>query len=146
TLDHDSTQPAPAPSTGRPPSVSSRRFRDRWRGGGEVVRLPSCPPARFDRNRATAGAVVDWMARDDEVRTEETARMRRQLRAMGSVNRQLQAQVEKPANRLERTARGVVGPSAKRAVNRLSPSTVRRVRRLMGHLPPSTEAGMRRLA
>lgn len=134
--------PSPAPATGGP----TRRFRDRWQGDAPVTRLEATPVERFERNRATARAVAGWMGRDAAVRDDDANRMRRQLRAMGSVNRQLQAQVDKPATRLERTARGVVGPSARRAVNRLSPATVRRLHELLSKLPPSTEQRVRRLA
>jgi hypothetical protein len=135
---------SPVPAAG--PAPPCRRFRDRWEGEGEVVRLASSPPDRFARNRATARSVARWMARDEAGRIDDAVRMRRQLRAMGSVNRQLLAQLERPGNRLERTARGVVGPSARKAVNRLSPATVRRVRRALGQLSPTTEVRLRRLA
>jgi GT2 family glycosyltransferase len=39
------------------------RFLAKWKGDGEVPRLDSCDVERFERNRATARAVAQWMER-----------------------------------------------------------------------------------
>lgn len=128
------------------PSGLQRRFSDKWRGGVEPPRLDECPPDRFQRNRATAASVTTWIDRDASARDEETRLMRRQLRAMGAVNRQLQALTAQPSNKLERTARGVVGPTGSRLAGLLSPSTVRRLWKLLNMLPDPLEMRIRGLA
>ena len=106
----------------------------------------SNPAKRFERNRATAASVTSWIDRDASARDEETRLMRRQLRAMGAVNRQLQALTAQPSNKLERTAREVMGPTGSRLAGLLSPSTVRRLWKLLNMLPDPLEMRIRRLA
>lgn len=40
-----------------------QRFLDKWSGHEAVVQLDRCDPERFARNRATARAAAEWMAR-----------------------------------------------------------------------------------
>jgi GT2 family glycosyltransferase len=40
-----------------------RRFLDKWMHDADVPRLADCPPERFERNRATARGVAQWMER-----------------------------------------------------------------------------------
>ena len=42
-------------------TTNRQRFLAKWMGDGELPRLGSCDPDRFDRNRATARAVASWM-------------------------------------------------------------------------------------
>lgn len=61
--------------------ANRRRFIDKWSGDTPVVRLASCAPDRFERNRATSRAVAQWM---DEVFTvRDRVTPRRRWRAMG---------------------------------------------------------------
>jgi GT2 family glycosyltransferase len=40
-----------------------RRFLDKWMSDAQTPRLATCPPERFDRNRAIARATAQWMDR-----------------------------------------------------------------------------------
>ena len=50
------------------------RFLDRWQGDDEIVRLPTCDPARHARNRAAGRAAATWLRRLIEER-DKSARL-----------------------------------------------------------------------
>jgi glycosyltransferase involved in cell wall biosynthesis/GT2 family glycosyltransferase len=94
-----------------------QRFLDKWTGDGAVPRLDECDPERFERNRATARAAAEWMARYFTLRDRPWhAMIRRAVRLDGvrvrvrsearrawpAVRRHLPSHV---AHRLRRTAR-----------------------------------------
>ena len=66
-----------------------QRFLDKWRGDSDVPRLDSCDPARFDRNRATARAVAEWMDRFFTARDQRVGQRSRRFIPRGRVSARL---------------------------------------------------------
>jgi GT2 family glycosyltransferase len=77
-----------APRRGDSPTAwahNRRRFLDKWARDAPVPRLPSCDPARFERNRAIARAAADWLDRYFIVLDREDQRSRRLFGRNGPV-------------------------------------------------------------
>jgi GT2 family glycosyltransferase len=108
-----------------------RLFLERWQGDATVPRLASCDPERFARNRATAAAVAEWMARFFELRD-------RPLRAVDLLSPKVASRQAK------RQVRALAGRAVHLARGRSTPRTVRRVRRGLQALPPPVERSLRR--
>jgi len=87
-----------------------------------------------DRRTSEEGDVTDDP-------TAEVERLRRQLRAMSAVNRQLQIELDErePVHRA-----GALGRNLRRARRPAPPSLIRSVNALLLHLPPDVEQSVRR--
>ena len=66
-----------------------RKFLDKWMGDDEVPRLDMCDPARFERNRATARGVAQWMEQYFSTRDRLEGRYRRLFGRKGPFRRGL---------------------------------------------------------
>ena len=110
-----------------------QRFLDKWMGDEDVPRLESCPPERYDRNRATARAVAGWMSQYFRAR-DKPATVRSVLK---------QSPFEQRLVRIRLKARREAGRSVRR-VKRRAPGLVRTSRRLLDLLPESMEEPVRK--
>jgi len=68
-----------------------RRFLDKWLGDSEVPRLDTCDPARFERNRAIARGVAQWMEQYFTTRDRLERRYRRVFGRHGPVRKRVEA-------------------------------------------------------
>jgi GT2 family glycosyltransferase len=68
-------------------TVNRQRFLAKWMGDADPPRLGTCDPDRFDRNRATARAVAEWMEKyftlRDRHRVQQNKTLLRKGRRVG---------------------------------------------------------------
>jgi len=112
---------------------------------GDYAALYSDRARRQAHERPGPGnQVLRGTSRENDVTDDSTAevdRLRRQLRAMSSINRELQAEldVREPA-----PSAGALGRNLRRARRRTPPGVVRSVNALLLYLPPEVEHRVRR--
>lgn len=95
-----------------------RRFLDKWMGDDEVPRVESCPPDRFERNRATAAAAAGWMdqyfkARDRQATVRQVIKQSPFELKLVRIRTKLERQARRQIRRLKRRAPAVVRISRK---------------------------------
>ncbi len=117
-----------------------QHFLDKWTGDGEVPRLASCEPARFDRNRATAAAAAGWMAKYFQAR-DKPAKVRNVIKQ--SPLEQRARRLRSQSSRWRRQAVKQAGRNVRRVKRRTPPRAVRTIRIVLAWFPPSVEDSLR---
>jgi glycosyltransferase involved in cell wall biosynthesis/GT2 family glycosyltransferase len=110
-----------------------QHFLDKWGGDGEVPRLESCDPDRFERNRQTARAVAGWMAQYFKARDRPP--IVRSVLTRGPL--------ASKAARVRQKATKEAGRNVRRFKRRTPPKVMRLIRRALAALPPSVEDTLR---
>ena len=119
-------------------------FLEKWAGDGEVPRIEACDAATFDRNRATAASVAEWMAKYFEAR-DKPPTVRSVLKRSPFEERLVAARRQLLAARSQAKRRAVkeAGRNVRRLKRRTPPRVVRSVRTVLVRLPPQVEDSLR---
>jgi hypothetical protein len=122
-------------------------FLTKWAGDGEVPRIATCDVGQFERNRAIAASVAEWMAKYFKAR-DKPPTVRSVLKRSPFEERLIRVRSRAIAvqGQAKRKATTQAGRNVRRLKRRLPPPAMRSARTVLVHLPPQVEDSLRRAA